>query len=103
MIDNDEDYKLHAVGAVLDYSFNWGTASENHVPWLEEGDTLINSTWEVTPIGLSLTLPAMLPGGITVVFCGGGRNGVDYHLKNTVTTAQGRTDSRTMVLQCRVR
>lgn len=100
---SNQNYKLHAVGAVLDYSFNWGTASDNHVPWLETDDSITSSVWTSTPVGLTLTQAAVLTGGITVVFVAGGRDGVDYDLKNTVTTAQGRSDSRTMTLQCRVR
>lgn len=94
--------KLHSPGAVLDYSFNWGTPTDGE-PWMDTGDTLLTSVWEVSPPGMTLTQDSVLPTAITVVFVGGGQEGVEYLLKNTITTVEGRTDSRVIQLSCRVR
>lgn len=94
--------KTHSPGAVLDYSFNWGTPTDGE-PWMEVGDTIVTSEWEVSPTGMVLSQEDIMPTAITVVFVGGGKEGVEYFLKNTITTSAGRTDSRVMQLSCRVR
>ena len=83
----------HAVGAALDYSFDWGTGS-----WLQDGETIITSVWDV-PEGLTKSNEQIL-GGITSVFISGGSNGEVYKVINTVTTSNipSRIDSRTLII-----
>ena len=83
----------HAPGANLDYSFDWSL-------WLELGDTLVASSW-ASP-NLTLTND-QLTGNVTLVFAQGGVVGTSYPLVNTVTTANGLVDSRTIYLSCKNR
>ncbi len=80
----------HAPGANLDYGFDWLANG-----WLASGETIETSTW--TAQGLTLTRQ-QISGGVTSVFAAGGKKGNSYKLTNTITTNQGRTDSRTITL-----
>lgn len=88
----------HAPGADLDYGFDW---RENK--WLETGETVTNSVWTVQPAGVTLTRQQIVQDAVTSVFAAGGTNGRQYVLTNTITTSKGRTDSRTIRLNCRPR
>ena len=80
--------------AVLDYAVDWGTEYLS-------GDALQTSSWSVSPDE---------PGGATVagsqfdllvstVQVAGGIPGRIYRVTNHVTTANGREDSRSMLLR----
>ena len=88
----------HAPGADLDYGFDWKTNG-----WLEVGETITASNWSVQPAGITLTRPQIVQGTVTSVFAGGGVSGRRYVLTNTVTTSAGRTDSRTVNIDCKYR
>lgn len=88
----------HAPGADLDYGFDWKTNG-----WLEPDETIASSTWSVQPAGITLSRLQIAEGNITSVFAAGGTNGRQYVLTNTITTSEGRTDSRTIRLHCRPR
>lgn len=84
------DTFTHAPGANLDYGFDWKSNG-----WLSTGETIETSSW--TAPGLTLTRQQSA-NGITSVFVAGGKKGSTYKLTNTITTSDGRTDSRTIHL-----
>lgn len=88
----------HSPGADLDYGFDW---RENG--WLETGETVTHSSWSVQPLGITLSRPQIFQDVITSVFAAGGSTARQYVLTNTITTSRGRTDSRTIRLNCKVR
>lgn len=88
----------HAPGADLDYGFDW---RENK--WLETGEIITQSAWTVQPEGITLTRQQIAQDAVTSVFAAGGVNGRQYVLTNTITTSEGRTDSRTIRLNCKTR
>lgn len=82
---------IHAPGAILDYGFNWSS-------WLQPTETIVNSVWSIDP---TLTLSSSQNvSGVTSTFVNGGVLGSVYTLINTITTSNGRVDSRTMILSC---
>ncbi len=82
---------VHAPGAILDYGFNW-------TAWLQLSETVVSSAWAIDPV---LTLSGSQDvANVTSTFVNGGDVGKVYTLTNTITTNQGRTDSRTLVLNC---
>lgn len=84
----------HAPGSNLDYSLNW-------VSWLGVSETIQSSSWTATA-GITLS-SEQNSSGITSVFAAGGVVGRIYTLTNTIVTSAGRTDSRVIVLSCKVR
>ena len=85
---------LKEPSATLDYSVDWGA------DYLS-GDALTESSWAVSPAE---------PGGISIlanrfdlvsssVQVGGGIAGRTYRLTNHVVTAEGREDSRSIILR----
>jgi hypothetical protein len=72
--------------AVLDYGFNWA-------PWLDS-DTIATSEWDV-PEGITEDSDDNTT-TLTTVWLSGGTAGETYTLTNTITTAGGRTDERTV-------
>lgn len=88
----------HAPGAELDYGFDWATNG-----WLEEGDKIATSTWSVQPAGITLSRHQIVQDAITSVFAAGGINARQYVLTNTISTIGGRSDSRSIRLNCKVR
>ncbi len=85
---------LHAPGADLDYGFNWRTNG-----YLESGEAVTISTWAISPAG-TLTREQIINAEISSVFVAGLRLNTDYQLTNTITTSEGRTDSRSIQLSC---
>jgi len=82
---------IHAPGAILDYGFNWSS-------WLQAGETIVSSTWTIDP---TLVLSSSQNvSGVTSTFVNGGTLGSVYTLINTVTTSNGRVDSRALILSC---
>lgn len=80
--------------ALLDYSVDWGT------DYLS-GDALASSSWSVSPDGPgSLTIAGssfdLLVSSAQVA---GGEPGKIYRLSNTVMTAGGRRDCRSVVVR----
>lgn len=75
--------------AILDYGFEWED-------WLD-GDTISTSSWTVSPSGLTAS-PNTKTSNTTTVWLSGGTVGSTYQLTNTVVTAAGRTDQRTMLV-----
>ncbi len=74
--------------AILDYGFNWSD-------WLD-ADTIDTSTWSVdTGLTIDSESETTL---ITTVWLSGGTPGKKYKAVNTITTAGGRTDERTLLV-----
>lgn len=85
---------VHTPSAILDYGFNW-------TAWMQPSETVVVSTWTIDP---ALTLSGQQNvANTTSTFVNGGDVGKVYMLTNTITTNQGRTDSRTLVLNCQPR
>lgn len=82
----------HSPGADLDYIENWSE-------WLGDGETVEQSQWTATA-GITLSRQTVLNGTHACVFAAGGVAGQVYELTNTITTSQGRIDSRTITLRC---
>ena len=81
--------------AILDYSLDWG-------PWLD-GDTISTSTWVVES-------PLVIEAGsenfndtVTTLYISGGDVNQRYTVTNTITTAAGRRDDRSLELRIRNR
>lgn len=77
--------------AVLDYTVDWSQ-------WLDTGDTITTSTWVIAPTGLTQQSAASTPTAATV-WLSGGTLGITYTVTNRITTAQGRDDARTLLIQ----
>ena len=81
-------------GALLDYSVDWGA------DYLT-GDVLTESSWTVTPAelgGVSI-FSSRFDLLVSTVHVGGGVAGHIYRLTNHVATAEGREDSRSIMLR----
>jgi len=79
--------------AVLDYSFDWE-------PWLA-GDTISTSVWVAeSPLVVDSDSNTTL---ITTVWISGGDLDSDYTLLNSITTAAGRSEDRTVSIRIRAR
>jgi hypothetical protein len=80
--------------AMLDYSIDWGA------DYLT-GDVLTESSWTVGPAeagGVSI-ISSRFDLLTSTVEVGGGRAGRIYRLTNHVVTAEGREDSRSIMLR----
>ncbi len=85
----------HDPEAVLDYGLKLAD-------WLK-GDTLSASSWFV-PSGITEALPApSFTNTITTIWISGGTPGQFYDLINSITTAAGRKDDRTIRLNAKER
>ena len=80
--------------AVLDYAVDWGAEYLT-------GDVLTESSWSIVPAesgGLSI-VSSRFDLLVSTVQVGGGIAGRIYRLTNHVTTAEGREDSRSIMLR----
>lgn len=85
--------KYQPIGAILDYSFDWAT-------WLVTGDTVVTSTWTISPVTPLTKVSEPFTTTVSTVWvssinCVAGQS---FTLKNTITTALGRTETHTFVL-----
>ena len=86
-------------GAALDYEIDWGA------DYLVEGDTLLESGWTVFPEmtdGVRVESAAFSP-TVARVSVRGGAQGRVYRLTNRVTTINGRSDARSIMLRVEMR
>lgn len=79
----------------IDYSIDWTN-------WLAAGDTIATSVWEIFPLGPTLS-EASVSGMSTITYIEGCTAGSVHRLTNRISTAQGRTDERSIVLRCEER
>lgn len=85
-----------APAARLDYGWDWLVPGDE---WLLAGDTIIASSWAITPTG-SLTIDDdEHTDTVTIVWLTGGLEDLTYLATNTITTAAGRIDERTLTVQ----
>ena len=75
--------------AILDYSIDWSL-------WLN-GDTIATSSWTV-PTGLTKVSDTKNDSS-TTVWLSGGTLGQTYTVTNRITTANGRTDERSIIIK----
>lgn len=76
--------------AQLDYGLRWAD-------WLDT-DTISSSSWAVTPSGLNIITNSH-DSKSTAVWVSGGTAKTKYTLTNTIVTAGGRTDQRSLTIQ----
>ncbi len=82
--------------AVLDYFVDWGL-------WLAAGDEIDTSQWIISPaVGLAVQSEEKTTTRATV-WLAGGAAGASYTVTNRITTLQGRTDDRSLVIAVRER
>jgi hypothetical protein len=79
--------------AVLDYSLDWLT------DWLEPSDTVVASVWSVTPAGSLVIDDQPFTSYTTTVWLSGGTAGTSYTVTNHITTAAGREDDRSLLVE----
>lgn len=81
--------------AVLDYAIDWGA------DYLADGDILTASSWSVDPAepGGVQVVGSNIGDTVSAVQASGGVAGRIYRLSNQVTTLNGRTDERSIVLR----
>lgn len=79
--------------AVLDYKVDWSD-------WLDT-DTIVTSDWTV-PTGLTLELETNTT-TIATAWLSGGTVATSYNVTNEITTADGRTDDRTITIKVKER
>lgn len=80
--------------ANLDYAIDWSE-------WLVGTDTIATSVWSV-PIALTTSFPSHGT-ATTIIWLSGGTAGEVYDVHNTITSAAGRIDERTIEFTCVVR
>ena len=73
--------------AVLDYRIDWSA-------WLAGGDSIMTSSWAVPP-GITKDSESHTA-TTTTIMLSGGTVGQNYDITNTITTAAGLTDCRTL-------
>lgn len=88
---NGQAYDEVRPNARLDWGVDW--ASE-----MRTGDTITQSTW-TGPDSLTLE-DASYSTNATKVWAEGFALGQEYTITNSIVTAQGREDSRTIVIKC---
>lgn len=94
-------YQLIVESADLDYTCDWQAYLEDNG---SPGDSISTAVWSITPQEGSPETPALSGASQTAttatVFVSGCQRGQVYRLINRITTAQGRTDERTITLLC---
>lgn len=76
--------------AVVDYRIDWSR-------WLRNGDIVLTSEWAV-PDGIEMDSESNDTTS-TTIWLSGGTAGTNYQLTNRITTAQGRTQDRTITIR----
>lgn len=71
-------------------------------PWCEgAGETAASVAAAVVPTGLTIGPTSVTPAGVAAVRLSGGTVGVDYAVRLTLTTVNGRTLERTVMIRVR--
>lgn len=76
----------------LDYGITW-------YDWLELNEQLVSSSWTISGNG-AVSNQSFNPTGLAITFALTPTVKTEYTLTNSVTTNQGRSDSRSVILQC---
>jgi hypothetical protein len=94
-IDGNGPYYVHDPRARLPVQVDWSA-------WLtQEQTTITGSTWTATA-GITTDGPAF-SSTVATIFVSAGTVGTTYTLRNTITCANGITDSRSIRVVCRDR
>jgi hypothetical protein len=83
-----------SVNSVLDYGLNWSA-------WLQPGDSIVSFSITANSSDLTISAPVMtIESGEIIIssFIGGGQPGTSYYVYFSVTTANGRTDIESAIL-----
>lgn len=75
--------------AVVDYNIDWSS-------WLPDDDTISTSEW-IVPAGITEDSETNTD-TTTTIWLSGGTAGQSYSLTNRITTAQGRTQDKTITI-----
>lgn len=78
--------------AVLDWAFSWAS-------WLATSETISSQTVTVSPSGLTAGIPTQADGVVTV-WLSSGAAGVRYTVTCNIVTNAGRTDERSIYVDC---
>lgn len=84
---------LQSPNEILDWRHDWTS-------WLEEGDVISTSEWEIEPTANVSGDLIDTSGTTTIVLVSDLVLGLSYQLKNTVTTIAGRTGIREITIRC---
>lgn len=80
---------------ILDYWIDWGAN------WLNDGDIISDSSWDVTPdkpSGLNIDSDSFTDTE-TVVYVSGGAERQEYRLTNTINTDDGLRRDQTLIIE----
>lgn len=91
--------------AVLDYKFDWKslTNGSGTSDWLATGETISSKTI-TAGAGLTVDSSSITDTNTSVTaWLSGGSAGTDYTVACRIVTSDGRTDERTITIQCRDR
>lgn len=78
--------------ASLNYSVDWSS-------YLEAGETLAGSTWQIEPNGELAYASASFDAASATATLSGGAIGHVYRVTNRITTSLGRIDDRSFILR----
>lgn len=91
--------------AVLDYKFDWKalTNGSGTSDWLASSETISTKTITAST-GITVDSSSLTDTNTSVtVWLSGGTAGSDYTVACKIVTSAGRTDERTITIQCRDR
>lgn len=93
--------------AVLDYKFDWKALTNGSLggtsDWLATAETISSFTITASS-GITVDSSALSDTNTSVtVWLSGGTTGNDYTVACRIVTSAGRTDERTITIQCRPR
>lgn len=91
--------------AVLDYKFDWKalTNDSGTSDWLASGETISSKTITASS-GITVDSSSITDTNTSVtVWLSGGSAGNNYTVACLIVTSAGRTDERTITIQCRDR
>lgn len=77
--------------ATLDYAVDW-------TAWLEEGDVVLTSAWAAVGVTIEDSPVPSHDAGVSRVWVSGGTTGAPASITNSIVTAAGRRDDRTIHL-----
>jgi hypothetical protein len=92
---------LQSPDEVLDWHTDW-------TDFLESGDEISESEWEISPEPTDTAAPVLdnesidTSGSFTTVYVSNLRLGYSYQLKNTIITSGGRTAVREITIRCSI-
>lgn len=76
--------------AVLPYDLTWSG-------WLGAGERITSSTW-IVETGITKDSDSFTD-TITIIWLSGGTAGERYEVTNRITTSEGKTEDRTLIIQ----